>query len=131
MKRIIVTREKKFAGVWVPFWIIPAQIVEMYPTHFQTVDEVQLDAAGYPRPTLTVQSLNEAGRCIRSGETVTIECDDAVTGIYAVTMDGILSNRLPLRSGEQDGDAVTYRFRVKAKGGFARPAYPWFIPEDE
>ena len=129
MKQIIVTRKKKLAGAWVPFWIISSDVRDRMAARFQTVDEVQLDLHGHPRPSLHIQMLNEIGTCIRSGETVTVTLEDRVSEIYAVTMDGILSNRVMLINGITVGDAETFRFTLTAKGGFRRPCYPLLLPE--
>lgn len=130
MKRVIVTREKKFAGALVPFWIVAAELVDRFPSRFQQIGDVQLDGTAFPRPTLPAEALAEVGAPVKNGESVTVELADDITAIYAVTMDGILSNRAALAHGVTVGDAETFRFTVTAKGGFARPCYPQ-LTEDE
>ncbi len=126
MKTVIITRKKQLANALLPYWIIPAQAVEQQPTHFQTLKQVRLDATGHPRPTLNPESLAEIGAPVRNGETVTLTLPDGVRQIYAVTMDGLLSNPAALTDGETE-----YRFTVTTKGGFVRPPHPILKAEQE
>ena len=74
--------------------------------------------------------MNQIGVCIKNGETVEIDLPDEEDEIYAVTLDGILSNRALLTNGVMVGDAETYRFTVTTRGGFLRPSNPWFVSEE-
>lgn len=121
MKTVIITRKSQLANALVPYWIIPAQAVEQQPTHFQTLEQVRLDAAGHPRPSLPVEDLQRIGVPVANGQTAEIEFPDAVQQIYAVTMDGLLSN-----PADVSGDASEFRFTVITKGGFLRPPHPIF-----
>ena len=126
MKTVIITRKKQLANALLPYWIIPAQAVEQQPAHFQTPGQVRLDAAGHPRPTLNPESLAEIGAPVRNGETVTLALPDGVRQIYAVTMDGLLSNPADI-SWERE----VFRFTILTKGGFVRPPHPIIEAEQE
>jgi len=120
VRTIVITRKNKFAGSLLPFWIISADVCMQIPARFQTIDRVLVDWNGQPRSTIHVRMLDEIGVRIKNGETVTVEVPDDVTAVYAVTMDGILSNECPL-SGKAECKLV-----LTVKGGFRQPSYPWF-----
>ena len=131
MKTVIITRKKKFAGALVPYWIIGASIADGMPDRFQTPDTVQVSEAGFPIPTLHPEMLAQLGAPVKNGETVTIDVPDEETAIYAVTMDGILSNRAELENGVQEGGKDVFHFILTTTGGFARPSCPVFLPGTE
>ena len=126
MKTVIITRKKQLANALLPYWIIPAQAVEQQPARFQTMENVRTDSVGRPIPTLNPESLAEIGAPVRNGETVTLALPDEVQQIYAVTMDGLLSNPADI-SGERE----IFRFTVTTEGGFVRPPHPVIETEQE
>ena len=126
MKTVIITRKSQLANALVPYWIIPAQAVSLQPTHFQTLDQVRLDATGHPRPTLPTEDLQTLGVPVANGKIAEIELPDEVQQIYAVTMDGLLSN-----PADVSGEREVFRFTILTKGGFLRPPHPILEPEQD
>jgi len=51
-----------------------------------------------------------------------------VQAVYAVTADGILSNRAELTKKDAESDA--FQLTLSTRGGLLRPSYPWFLTKD-
>ena len=61
-----------------------------------------------------------------NGKIAEIELPDEVQQIYAVTMDGLLSN-----PADVSGEREVFRFTILTKGGFLRPPHPILEPEQD
>lgn len=121
MKTITITRKRKFASALMPYWIIlsPAGKDEFMRRHHLEGDLCQHSETGMPIPRLDTAVLDGIGIRIANGETVDIEVDDSVKSIFASTMDGSLSNEIPVSSLSGGTLAVT------TKGGFRTVSRPW------
>lgn len=127
MKRLIITRRKKFSGALMPFWIIAGQSkTEFMAKHGLTNDQIKADLWGQPIPQLDdVSVLDAAGTRILNGQTVTLEVPDDIRTAFAATMDGALSNEMQL------GSDAGIRLTLSAKGGMIVPAYPFLEISEE
>jgi hypothetical protein len=126
MKRIIVTRKKKFACALMPYWVIPGS-KQAFKTQFGIYEDIgQHDFFGQPISRIDPAVLEANGRMIRSGEQIAIDLDDNVFTIFASTLQGSLSNEVYLQGGQLVNGIETFYLNMTTKGGMKTVSYPWF-----
>jgi hypothetical protein len=126
MKRIIVTRKKKFACALMPYWVIPGS-KQAFKTQFGIYEDIGLhDGFGQPVQRIDPAVLDANGVRIGNGGQIAIDLDDSVFTVFASTMQGSLSNEVYLQGGQLVNGIETYYLNMTTKGGVKTVGYPWF-----
>lgn len=131
MKKIIITRKRKFASALVPFWIITTMTKEEFKQRFGlTGDATGVDSLGQPVSRLGaslqegVGILDSIGNRIGNGKTVSLLVGDDVRTVFASTGDGGLSNEIEL------GEGSECRLTLTVRGGWKTASVPYFEAAD-
>lgn len=126
MKRIIVTREKKFASSLVPYWVIPGS-KEAFMQQFGLFGDISgHNALGQPLNRIDTAVLDANGARIKNGEQIVLDLNDNIYSVFASTMAGSLSNEVYLQGGQFVDGIETYYLKMITKGGFKTVSFPWF-----
>lgn len=120
MKKLIIYRKKQIPSALMPYWIVTAISKSELMEKHQLSDDISccVDKYGAPIPHVGFNP-QEYGVPITIGKTLELEIDDSIESVFAVTLDGILSNELPL-----DSPDTTYQFLLTTVGGWKNPSYP-------
>lgn len=77
MKKIVITRKKKFAGAMMPYWIVYQKTKAEFMSEFGLEgDACNMSEAGFPIARLDVEELDRIGTRIMNGQTVELELTD-------------------------------------------------------
>lgn len=126
MKRIIVTRRKKFVSAVMPFWVIPGSKQAFMAQFGLYGDIVQYGALGQPIQRIDIAVLDANGARIKNGEQIVLDLNDNVYTVFASTQSGSLSNEVYLQGGQIIDGVETYYLNMTTKGGMKTVSYPWF-----
>lgn len=126
MKRIFVTRQKKFASAMMPYWVIPGSKQAFMAQFGLYGDLCQFNALGQPVARIDPAVLDANGRQIKNGEQIILEVSDNIASLFACTSTGSLSNEVILQGGQIMGGMETFYLNMTTKGGFSKVSYPWF-----
>ena len=126
MKRIIVTRRKKFASAVMPFWVIPGSKQAFMAQFGLYGDLCSFNALGQPVSRIDPRVLDSNGARIKNGEQIVLDLRDDIFSVFAATSTGSLSNEVILQGGQFIGGIETYYLSITAKGGMKSVSYPWF-----
>ncbi|MBQ8120613.1 MAG: hypothetical protein IJ172_07555 [Ruminococcus sp.] len=126
MKRIIVTRQKKFASSLMPYWVIPGSKQAFMAQFGLYGDIVQYGALGQPIQRIDIAVLDANGARIKNGEQIVLDLNDNVYTVFASTQSGSLSNEVYLQGGQFIDGIETYFLNMTTKGGMKTVSYPWF-----
>jgi hypothetical protein len=116
MKKITIARKKKFAGALVPYWIILGDKEAFMQEHGFTGDLCVMADSGYAVPRITVEELDRIGTRINNGQVLELEVPEEIDTLFVSTMDGCLSNGIPVKDGQQ--------MIITTVGGFRKLPYP-------
>lgn len=132
MKQVIITRKKKLASAWMPFWIIAGRPkAEFMAAHGLRREHAGTNLFGQPVQQFDDPAvLDVVGIRIANGQTVTLELPDEVCTVFAATITGSLSNEVQLTGGSTEAGIETFRLTMKTKGGWMVPSYPWFEQDE-
>lgn len=122
MKKLIVSREKVFAGSLLPYWIIAgfSKIIFMQKYNFEG-DLCEMSTEGIPISRITIEELDRIGTRINNGQTKEISIADDVNNLFVSTMDGCLSNEINVDDCLKNNEG---RITINTKGGFNNLSYP-------
>ena len=121
MKKIVITRKKKFAGAMMPYWIVFKKSKAEFMSEFGFEgDACNMSEAGFPIARLDVEELDRIGTRIMNGQTVELELTDDISGLFVSTMDGYLSDEVLIDEYINSGKSVT----INTKGGFKELSHP-------
>lgn len=122
-KKLIIHRKKKFASALMPFWIITNISKADFMKRHQISDDIScdIDQTGQPAPRIDFNP-DDYGVRILNGETIEIEISESTKSVFAITLDGLLSNEVTLNP-----TFTSYKIDLSTKGGFKTPSYPYFI----
>ena len=131
MKTITIRRKKKLGNALMPYWIITGMTKDAFKQAFHLPgDLVRRDQAGMPISRLgsslddAVRILDALGTRIANGKTLVIEAEPTVQSVFAVSIDGVISNEIPI------GNVEKYNLLLTPKGGWKTVSYP-FLEEIE
>lgn len=118
MKKVKISRVKKFASALVPFWVV----TDMSKTEFMKTFGLGSDrecktVLGQAAPRIAGFEPDKYGVRIANGETLELEVADEKSTLFVMTMDGLLSNEIAL-------DKAECRVEIGVKGGMMTPSYP-------
>lgn len=123
MKKITIHRKWQFANAWMADWVVfdisRSDFMEKY--HLPDARSCRIDAHGFPVRRMEFDP-GEYGIPIANGKTLAVEADDTVASVFAVTIDGLLSNELILPA-----QRAAHTVRLITKGGWREPSYPELI----
>ena len=89
MKKIVITRKKKFAGAMMPYWIVYQKTKAEFMSEFGLEgDACNMSEAGFPIARLDVEELDRIGTRIMNGQSVELERADDISDLFVSTMDG-------------------------------------------
>ena len=121
MKTIKVTRKKKFAGAFMPYWIITHEPKADFMVELGLKgDACEMTGAGFPVPRIDIQLLDSIGTRIMNGQTIEIEVEDRSSTLFISTMDGYLSNEINVDEYVTSGKMIV----INTKGGFKNLSHP-------
>lgn len=122
MKKLIVSREKVFAGSLLPYWIIVgfSKVIFMQKYNFDG-DLCEMSAEGNPIPRITVEELDRIGVRISNGQIKKFSVADDGNNLFISTMDGCLSNEIDVDDCLKNNEG---RITINTKGGFKNLSYP-------
>ncbi len=124
MKRIKVTRKKKFAGSTMPYWVIVQKKRADFMAEMGLEGEAcKMSEAGFPISRIDIQELDRIGIRIMNGKTIELELADDISALFVSTMEGYLSNEINI------DDYITSRSMVviDTRGGFKDISHPVII----
>lgn len=119
MKTLNIKREKSFVCSQMYYWVILKysrdELTERFPQNSH-VNQIGIPAApdGF--------NPNEYGTPIENGQEIIFEIDDTVNSVFAVTVDGILSNEIKI-----DPLAAQVQVTILTKGGWKTAGHPYLI----
>ena len=88
MKKIVITRKKKFAGAMMPYWIVYQKTKAEFMSEFGLEgDACNMSEAGFPIARLDVEELDRIGTRIMNGQTVELELADDINSGKSVTIN--------------------------------------------
>lgn len=126
MKRLIVTRKKKFASSLMPYWVIPGS-KQAFKAQFGIYEDIgKNDLLGQPVQRIDPAVLDANGARIKNGEQIVLDLADNICTVFASTMTGSLSNEVYLQGGQFVDGVETYYLNMTTKGGMKTVSYPWF-----
>ncbi len=121
MKKIVITRKKKFAGAMMPYWIVYQKTKAEFMSEFGLEgDACNMSEAGFPIARLDVEELDRIGTRIMNGQTIELELADDISGLFVSTMDGYLSNEINADEYISSEKTVV----IDSKGGFKDLSHP-------
>ena len=121
MKKIVITRKKKFAGAMMPYWIVYQKTKAEFMSEFGLEgDACNMSEAGFPIARLDVEELDRIGTRIMNGQTIELELADDISGLFVSTMDGYLSNEINADEYISSEKTVV----INTKGGFKDLSHP-------
>lgn len=121
MKKIVITRKKKFAGAMMPYWIVYQKTKAEFVSEFGLEgDACNMSEAGFPIARLDVEELDRIGTRIMNGQTIELELADDISGLFVSTMDGYLSNEINADEYISSEKTVV----INTKGGFKDLSHP-------
>ncbi len=121
MKKIVITRKKKFAGAMMPYWIVYQKTKTEFMSEFGLEgDACNMSEAGFPIARLDVEELDRIGTRIMNGQTIEMELADDISGLFVSTMDGYLSNEINADEYISSEKTVV----IDTKGGFKDLSHP-------
>ncbi|MBO4907830.1 MAG: hypothetical protein J5476_00985 [Lachnospiraceae bacterium] len=121
MKKIVITRKKKFAGAMMPYWIVYQKTKAEFMSEFGLEGDVcNMSEAGFPIARLDVEELDRIGTRIMNGQTIELELADDISGLFVSTMDGYLSNEINADEYISSEKTVV----INTKGGFKDLSHP-------
>jgi hypothetical protein len=121
MKKIVITRKKKFAGAMMPYWIVYQKTKAEFMSEFGLEgDACNMSEAGFPIARLDVEELDRIGTRIMNGQTIELELADDISGLFVSTMDGYLSNEINADEYISSEKTVV----IDTKGGFKDLSHP-------
>ncbi len=126
MKRVVITRRKKYTSSLMPYWVIPGS-KQAFMAQFGLVgDLTEYSVFGQPVNRIDTAVLDANGARIKNGEQIVLELNDNVFSIFACTYSGSLSNEVYLQGGQLTDGVETYYLNMTTKGGMKTVSYPWF-----
>lgn len=126
MKRVIVTRQKKFASRLMPIYVIPGS-KQAFMAQFGLVGDITPhDRAGQPIQRIDPNAVICNGMPIKAGEQIMLELNDEIMTLFASTLSGSLSNEVTLQGGQFINGVETFYLNMTCKGGMKTVSYPWF-----
>lgn len=119
-KTLIIHRKRGFASALMPFWIVTDMSKAEFKERFLLTGDVSdaTDALGQPVSRMAFDP-DEYGVRIANGETLELAADEKAATVFAMTMEGLLSNELSL-----DTEAERLEIEVRVKGGWNCPSFP-------
>ena len=121
MKKIVITRKKKFAGAMMPYWIVYQKTKAEFMSEFGLEgDACNMSEAGFPIARLDVEELDRIGTRIMNGQTIELELTDDTSGLFVSTMDGYLSDEVLIDEYINSGKSIV----INTKGGFKDLSHP-------
>ena len=121
MKKIVITRKKKFAGAMMPYWIVYQKTKAEFMSEFGLEgDACNMSEVGFPIARLDVEELDRIGTRIMNGQTIELELADDISGLFVSTMDGYLSNEINADEYISSEKTVV----INTKGGFKDLSHP-------
>ena len=121
MKRLTIHRKWQFANALMCYWVVwrisRADFMEKY--RLPDAHSCRIDAWGFPVRRMEFWP-NDYGVPIANGKTLVIEADDGAASVFAVTIDGLLSNELLLPPQRPGG----LQIELTTKGGWRNPSWP-------
>lgn len=123
VKKLIIHRKKKFASALMPFWIITNISKSDFMQKYQLPDDIscEINWSGHPVPRIDFNP-DDYGVRISNGKTLEININESTKSVFAITVDGLLSNEVILNP-----NFTSYEIVLTAKGGFKTPSYPYLI----
>ncbi len=92
MKRIVVTREKKFASSLMPYWVIPGS-KQAFMAQFGLFGDISgHNVFGQPLNRIAIGVLDANGARIKNGKQIVLDLNDDIFSVFASTQSGSLSN---------------------------------------
>lgn len=122
MEKLIVLREKAFAGALLPYWIIIgfSKIIFMQKHNFgEALCEISVEGNSIPR--ITVEELDRIGISINNGQTKMISAADDVNHLFISTMGGRLLNEIDVDDCMKNHER---RITINTEDGFKSLFYP-------
>ncbi|SCZ81448.1 hypothetical protein [Pseudobutyrivibrio xylanivorans] len=121
MKKIKVTRKKKFAGALMPYWIIVNERKSIFMNDYALNGDIcDITSSGVPVARISVEELDCLGTRIMNGQTIEMELNDDISTMFISTMDGTLSNEINI----DEFVAFEKPIVINTKGGFKNLSYP-------
>lgn len=127
MKRLIIHRKKKFPSALMPYWIVTETDKKTFMEKYNLVGDLcQTSISGQPISRIAPKILKKY-HSIENGESLQIELNDSIDTVFAITLDGNLSNEIILNDGVKIDGITVFNYTLTTKGGFLKTCYPWFV----
>ncbi len=124
MWNLTIKREKKFAAAMVPYWIIKGISKEEFCRNYNlNGDACPMGAAGFALARIDLEVIKTMGQPIGNGQTIELLMDDNDKSLFAITMDGYLSNEIIFDEYLSRNPYVL----ITTKGGFKTLPHPVII----
>lgn len=120
MRKITITRRKSLRACVLPYFIvISAASKDRFMAEYGlSSDLCEIDRMGQAVSRIDRDTLNQIGIPILNGNTVSIDLTEDAASVFAVTMDGSLSNEIRLSELHSDNLVIS------TKGGWRTACYP-------
>lgn len=129
MKKLIIHRQKQFRSCLVSYWIVYEISREDFIKDFfftplpignDDCAQYGTNRAGYLKQKYIPCKPKELGIPIKNNETLEVAVDDSTNSVFAISMDGLFSNEIPLEFSDAD-----YELQVSIRGGWSIMQYPF------
>lgn len=121
MKKLIITRKKKFSGAILPYWIIVGTRKKLFMQHYGFEGDLcKMNFQGFAVARIDVEELDRLGTRIGNGQTIEFEVADDVDNLFVSTMQGCLSNEINIDEYLASGKKVV----INTTGGFTKLSCP-------
>jgi len=121
MKKIKVTRKKKFTGALMPYWIIVNERKSIFMNDYALNGDIcDITSSGVPVARISIEELDCLGTRIMNGQTIEMELNNDISTMFISTMDGTLSNEINI----DEFVAFEKPIVINTKGGFKNLSYP-------
>lgn len=121
MKKLIITRKKKFAGALLPYWIMVGTRKKLFMQQYGFEGDLcKMDFQGFAVARIDVKELDRLGTRIGNGQTIEFEVADDVENLFVSTMQGCLSNEVNIDEYLASGKKVV----INTTGGFKKLSCP-------
>lgn len=120
MKKLIIYRKRQLPSALIPYWVVVTISKSEFMEKYQLSDDISCYVGEWGQPIPRMEfNPQEYGIPISNGKTLELEIDENIRSVFAVTMDGLLSNELLLNP-----QFTTYQILITTKGGWKTPSYP-------
>lgn len=121
MKKLIITRKKKFSGAILPYWIIVGTRKKLFMQQYGFEGDLcKMNFQGFAAARIDVEELDRLGTRIGNGQTIEFEVADDVDNLFVSTMQGCLSNEISIDEYLASGKKVV----INTTGGFTKLSCP-------